>query len=194
MQLIVGLGNPGKDYEYTRHNLGFLVVEQLAKELSFRFKKSSFTKGFVAEGQFEGKDVALLLPQTFMNHSGLAVKPMVQHKNIELSNILVVCDDLNLDFGQMRLRPNGSDGGHNGLTSINELLESKEYARLRMGIGHPGHKDQVVDYVLTEFSKEEKKDLDNFIEQATTCCLVWLRDGMNQAMDQFNRRNKNGKE
>ena len=100
----------------------------------------------------------------------------------------MICDDLNLEFGQVRLRDQGSDGGHNGLTSIIECLKTKNFARLRLGIGHPGDKDKVVDYVLSDFSKEEKKKLEEFIKQSVDCCEVWLNDGISKAMDQFNRK------
>ena len=192
--MIVGLGNPGKDYEYTRHNLGFLVVENLAKHYQLKFSSSSLTKGLVTEGHIEGQPVLLLLPTTYVNHSGLAVKPIVQKKEISSSDLLIVCDDLAIDFGQIRLRAKGSDGGHNGLTSIIEHLGTQEFPRLRLGIGRPPAPQDTVDYVLGKFNKEERKELNHFINEATECCLVWLRDGTNKAMGQFNRRKDNGKD
>jgi peptidyl-tRNA hydrolase, PTH1 family len=187
-KLIVGLGNPGPDYEWTRHNLGFLVLKGLVKELGLKVEASSITKGFTAEGEFQGHQVCLLMPLTFVNKSGGAVRSIVEKKGVAFKNLLVVCDDLNLKFSQIRLRSKGSDGGHNGLTSLIQCLQSEEFARLRIGIGQPKNKQEVVDYVLEEFTQKEKKDLDNIVQDATQCCLVWLRDGINKAMEEFNKR------
>jgi len=187
-RLIVGLGNPGLDYEHTRHNLGFLVVQHLVKKLSFDLKKSSFTKGLVAEGNWEGQKIYFLLPITFMNNSGIAVKQMVLQKKLPLENILVVCDDFNLSFEQLRLRTRGSDGGHNGLKSIIQYLESEEFSRLRMGIGQSGRKKEIIEYVLEDFSKIEHNLLDNFIGEAADCCLSWVKEGVNQAMERYNSK------
>ncbi|HBR14878.1 MAG TPA: aminoacyl-tRNA hydrolase [Candidatus Omnitrophica bacterium] len=192
--LIVGLGNPGKEYEYTRHNLGFLVLRRLAEKLNRRFKISSLTNGLMAEGQIQEKNVCLLMPMTFMNNSGVAVSQVTAKKNVSPKNLLVVCDDLNLNFGQIRLRSKGSDGGHNGLNSVIHHLGTEEFLRLRMGVGHPGHKLDVVDYVLAEFKPKEKEYLENFIGEATGCCLTWVSEGIKKGMEQYNRRKENGKE
>jgi len=187
-QLIVGLGNPGKEYEYTRHNLGFMVVRHLAKELNWEFQTSRGTKGLIAKGEIEGSEVYLLLPLTFMNHSGLAVKPLIEKKNLTLENLLVICDDLNLNFGQLRLRSTGSDGGHNGLSSIIECLNTNNFSRLRMGIGQPSSKEPAVDYVLGKFNTSEKKSLEAFVSEASDCCLIWLKEGINKAMQLYNKK------
>ncbi len=179
-KLIVGLGNPGKEYEYTRHNLGFLVVTHLAQQNGLRFLQSSLTQALTAEGKMHNQDVVLLLPWTYVNNSGIAVNQMRAHKEIFPQNILVVCDDLNIDFGQMRLRSQGSDGGHNGLTSIIEKLKTKNFPRLRLGIGRPPTKAEIVDFVLGEFSPSEKENLEDFIQRATDRCFIWLT--------QFNKR------
>lgn len=187
-RLIVGLGNPGRDYEYTRHNLGFLVVEHLAKKNNLRFLKSSFTKGLTADGQVAGRDLCCLLPATYMNNSGLAVKQAVLNKNLDHADILVVCDDFHLEFGQVRIRNKGSDGGHNGLASVIEHLGTQAFARLRLGIGGPAQGQEPVDYVLGKWTAGEEKQLDEFIDRATDCCGVWLQEGTHHAMDQFNGR------
>ena len=135
----------------------------------------------------------LLLPATFMNHSGVAVKAVIQKKEFELSDALIVFDDMDVDFGLMRLRSQGSDAGHNGLTSVIAHLKTEEFPRLRLGIGRPKIRQDAVDYVLEEFNKSEKKELPGFIEEATDCCLVWLNSGINKAMEQFNRRKDDGK-
>ena len=191
--LIAGLGNPGKDYEYTRHNIGFLVVRDLAERLGLKFSLSSLTNGLTAEGMVDGKRVILLMPLTYMNRSGVALKQVKEKKDIAPENILVVADDFSLVFGQLRFRAKGSDGGHNGLGSVIEQLGDSDFARLRLGIGQPAHKSEVTDYVLGPFPKEERKMLKGFIESATEGCLVWLNEGINKAMEKFNKRKKDGK-
>lgn len=186
--LIVGLGNPGKDYEYTRHNLGFLVVQDLLRQEKLKLSESSSVKGLTAEGVLFGEKVVFLLPMTYVNNSGSAVKAVVFKKGIATSNILTVVDDVNVDFGKMRLRPEGSAGGHNGLKSMIEHLGTREFARLRLGVGSPRHKEAMADYVLGEFTKDERKHLGSFIQEASECCVAWVKDGMSNAMNQFNRR------
>ena len=187
-RLIVGLGNPGRDYEYTRHNLGFLVVGHLAQKNNLRFRKSSFTNGLTAEGKVTGNDLCCLLPSTYMNNSGVAVKQAVLSKGLDHSDVLIVCDDFHLDFGEIRIRNKGSDGGHNGLTSVIEQLGTQDFSRLRLGIGTPPKGQESVDYVLGKWTAGEKRQLDEFINRATDCCGVWLEQGIHKAMDQFNGR------
>jgi len=186
LRLIVGLGNPGKNYEYTRHNLGFLVIRRLAEKLKLKFELSSLTNGLTAEGTFEDTAVCLLMPLTYMNNSGVAIRQIMTNKKLLPEDVLVICDDFHLNFEQIRLRAKGSDGGHNGLGSIIRHLGTEQFARLRMGIGQPTNKKDTVDYVLEEFNKKEKKSLDNFIDEAISCCLTWLRKGIHVAMDQYN--------
>ena len=187
-RLIVGLGNPGKEYEWTRHNLGFLVVRRLAERLGVKFSLSSLTNGLTAHGSWHSKEICLLMPLTFMNHSGIAVKQMMTRKSLELKDILVVGDDLSLPFGCLRLRSKGSDGGHNGLSSVIAHLKNENFPPLRLGIGEPDKSKDVVDYVLEGFKTEEKKHLDRFIHEAAECCLLWFKEGITKAMDQFNKR------
>ena len=195
-RLIVGLGNPGRNYEHTRHNLGFLVVEHLCQMLNehlthknnLRFRKSSFTNGLTAEGKVAGNDLCCLLPATYMNNSGVAVKQAVLSKGLDQADILIVCDDFHLDFGEIRIRRKGSDGGHNGLTSIIEHLGTQDFARMRLGIGPLTKGQESVDYVLGKWTAAGKKRLDEFIDRATDCCGVWLAEGIHKAMEQFNGR------
>lgn len=187
-RLIGGLGNPGKDYEYTRHNLGFLVVRRLAEKLKLKFALSSLTNGLTAEGMFEDKAICLLMPLTYMNNSGVAVHQVMTKRELSPEDVMIVCDDFNLDFEQIRLKSKGSDGGHNGLSSVIEHLGTEQFARLRMGIGRPTGKKDMVDYVLEEFKKKEKECLDSFIDETASCCLAWLCEGIDAAMDQYNRR------
>jgi len=188
-KLIVGIGNPGKEYVFTRHNLGFLVLERLAERLKAKFQLSSLTKGFTAKAKHNGAHVELLMPTTFVNNSGVAVRQYLKKNDLPPENILVVTDELNIAFPQIRIKAKGSDGGHNGLASIIYHLESQNFSRLRMGIGPaPRSKDAHVDYVLGRFTKAEEKQLDEFIDEAVECSFIWLNDGVAQAMDQFNRK------
>ena len=187
-RLIVGLGNPDRQYQYTRHNLGFLVVTQFAKQHRLKFSRGLFQQALVATGKIHHHEAILALPLTYVNRSGAAVRRLVSKNEIPLEDILVVCDDLALDFGCMRLRSQGSDGGHNGLTSLIEELKTEKFARLRLGIGAPGEKEETAGYVLGEFSDHEKKHLEDFIQKAVDCCNTWLTRGTSPAMNQFNKR------
>jgi PTH1 family peptidyl-tRNA hydrolase len=188
LRLIVGLGNPGKDYEGTRHNLGFLVVERLAEQYQLKISPSSLCKGLSAQGMIEDKECCLLFPLTYMNNSGIAVRSVVDKKEVSLDNILVAVDDFSLDFGQLRLRAKGSDGGHNGLGSIIAHLNSQDFARLRLGVGPVPDKKSTVDFVLEKFKTQERKQLDNFIKEAVDCIVAWLTGNSGEAMSQFNRK------
>ncbi len=188
-RLIVGLGNPGKEYSYTRHNLGFLVVQELAKKNKLSFSKDVVAQGFLAEGKIKGCPVSLFMPVTYMNNSGAAVRKILLKKEIDPSDALIVCDDINLPFGQLRLRSKGSDGGHNGLKSIIYSLESSNFARLRIGIGRGERKEKDMSgFVLEEFNGQEKEQLGEVIQNAVDCCFLWLKVGINKAMSQFNKR------
>jgi peptidyl-tRNA hydrolase, PTH1 family len=194
LRLIVGLGNPGTRYELTRHNIGFLVVRSLAEMFRGEFSLSSFKNAAIATIKEDSKEILLLMPMTYMNRSGIAVEQVVSQYQIQPENLLVVCDDFNLDFGQIRLRSKGSDGGHNGLGSIIERLTREEFPRLRLGVGIPPMGDDVVDYVLGEFLKAEQAQLGEFVGKATECCRIWLNEGIRKAMDTYNRRMENGKD
>ena len=187
LKLIVGLGNPGRIYQRTRHNLGFLVVTELAKKNGLRFIRSLRLKSFVVSGKLGEQPVVMAMPATFMNASGLAVSRLVKKTKIDLKDLLVVCDDINLQLGSLRLRPSGSDGGHNGLKSIIESLAGKNFARLRLGIAGPKKSKDTVDFVLSEFAKEERAAVSSQIERAGDCCANWVREGIVKTMDKFNK-------
>ncbi|MCA9402015.1 MAG: aminoacyl-tRNA hydrolase [Candidatus Omnitrophica bacterium] len=193
-KLIIGLGNPGKNYTFTRHNLGFLVVERFAQQLGLKFQLSSFTNGVTAQGAWEEHAIGLLLPLTYMNRSGMAVRQAMEHLDIAAENILVVTDDFQIPFQQMRLKSKGSDGGHNGLASIIEHLNTQVFPRLRVGIGDGKKRNEWVDFVLGEFTSREKKDLEDLTSAAVDCCKIWINEGINKAMEKYNRRNEHGKE
>ena len=192
-KLIVGLGNPGTQYTFTRHNFGFLVADALAQRAGLRFKASRVCKGVTAEGTVNGVDLCILKPLTYMNNSGVAVKRLMDSSGIGLCDVLVLCDDFNLDTGSLRIRRKGSDGGHNGLSSLIMHLESEDFARLRLGIGPAPQGSDTVDYVLGEMTKKEKETLADFCEEAGECCLTWLTETMEQVMSQYNKRKENGK-
>lgn len=178
--LFVGLGNPGTHYEKTRHNLGFLVIRAFANKYGKVFKKDVKFLGETVKFDIEGKEVHLLLPHTYMNRSGEAIKAYMNYFKIPLEKILVVLDDVALPFGKCRLRGWGSSGGHNGLKSVENCLLSNHYKRLRMGIGHPGEKI-LTDFVLDPFSNEEQKELQQFIDKGIAILENVIRQGFSAA-------------
>jgi PTH1 family peptidyl-tRNA hydrolase len=184
-RLIVGLGNPGKEYEKTRHNVGFDIVEAFAKINGVSLSKRS-GRAITGDGMVGETRVHLMLPQTFMNLSGEAVAAFLRQKPIELADIIVISDDIHLPTGKIRIRPGGSDGGHNGLKSISAHLKTKEYARLRFGVGEefPGGKQ--IDYVLSRFSVADRKIVDENIERAVAALECWISDDLERAMNRFN--------
>jgi PTH1 family peptidyl-tRNA hydrolase len=184
--LIAGLGNMGAEYDHTRHNVGFEVVDYLAKEFNVSFKNDQL--GDLAEFKHKGRSFVLLKPSTYMNRSGKAVRYWLQKKKIPQENLLVVVDDLNLPFGKQRLRGKGSDGGHNGLKDLNQMLGNNKYARLRIGIGDEFHKGQQVDYVLGKWSDEEAEKLPDIIKYAAETCVSFGVIGLSFTMDQFNKK------
>ncbi|MBF0619079.1 MAG: aminoacyl-tRNA hydrolase [Candidatus Omnitrophica bacterium] len=187
-KIIVGLGNPGRQYSGTRHNLGFMVVEALAQKAGLSWKKSRQGEALAAETRIGAEKVLLLLPQTYMNNSGLAVSKIAAFEETLLENILVVCDDIRLDFGQLRLRADGSDGGHNGLKSMLAHMNGEKFFRLRMGVGAPPPSIDQADFVLASFRSAEVKGLGAFITQAVDCCELWLNGETAKAMTLYNKR------
>ena len=187
-KLVIGLGNPGREYEKTRHNLGFLVVMRLAKEYGAEFKKSRQANALVAEIKEGDTRIFLVLPLTYMNNSGIAVRDIAHFEKITSRDILVICDDINLEFGEMRLRTDGSDGGHNGLKSMIAELGGGDFPRLKMGVGAPPSRELQAEYVLFSFKAQEIKELPGFIDQAVECCRLWLKGDFAQAMTEFNKR------
>ncbi|HMG15453.1 MAG TPA: aminoacyl-tRNA hydrolase [Saprospiraceae bacterium] len=184
--LIAGLGNFGRDYEGTRHNIGFEVVDILAKRFDVVFTDDNHA--YIAEFKWKGRTFILIKPTTYMNLSGKAVRYWLQKKSVAQENLLVVLDDLALEYGRLRLRGKGSDGGHNGLKSIDEMLTNNNYARLRFGIGNSFYKGQQVNYVLGKWSKEEEKDLQQYLDNAAECVLSFGTIGMAMTMNQFNTK------
>jgi len=161
--LIVGLGNIGEKYENTRHNIGFKILDNIAAKENITFESQKL--GSVATFRFKGRTFILLKPSTYMNLSGKAVSYWLQKENIPVENLLVICDDLNLDFGAIRVKAKGSDGGHNGLKDINATLNTQQYARYRFGVGSQFSKGRQVDYVLGEWDTDEEKLLPERLEK-----------------------------
>lgn len=184
--LIVGLGNMGADYDNTRHNIGFDVVDALAREFEVTFKND--TLGDVAEFRHKGRIFVLLKPSTFMNRSGKAIRYWLQKVKVPQENLLVILDDLNLPFGKQRLRGKGNDGGHNGLKDIDAMLGNNNYARLRLGIGNEFQKGRQVDYVLGEWSKEEVEQLPDILKYASDTVKSFGTIGLERTMNEFNKK------
>lgn len=189
--LIVGLGNPGREYEMTRHNTGFMVVDELADKLGATFEDKRY--GFVAETSIKGRKVFILKPTTYMNLSGNAVRYWLQKENIEQSRMLVIVDDLSIPLGDFRLKGNGSNGGHNGLGNIQQLI-GQQYARLRMGIGADFQQGQQVDWVLGKYDDEDMKTLQPSIDMAVEIIKSFVLAGLNITMNQFNKFGKKAKQ
>lgn len=189
--LIVGLGNPGREYEMTRHNTGFMVVDELANKLGATFEDKRY--GFVAETSIKGRKVFILKPTTYMNLSGNAVRYWLQKENIDQSRMLVIVNDLSIPLGDFRLKGNGSNGGHNGLGNIQQLI-GQQYARLRMGIGADFQQGQQVDWVLGKYDDEDMKTLQPSIDMAVEIIKSFVLAGLNITMNQFNKFGKKAKQ
>ena len=186
--LIVGVGNIGVEYANTRHNMGFMVLDAWAQASNIVFESGRY--GYTATISFKGRKFTLLKPSTYMNLSGKAVRYWVNELKIPLENLLVISDDLNIPFGTVRLRKNGSAGGHNGLTNINELLGTQEYARVRMGIGNDFGRGHQVDYVLGELSDEEKEQMPELCKKVIEGIKAFATIGPDRAMNVLNIRPK----
>lgn len=184
--LIVGLGNPGDKYKETRHNIGFKVLEAFAKEREGSFFLQKLAD--VCKLKFKGKNITLIKPTTYMNLSGKAVNYWMQSEKVPLENILVITDDLALPFGKLRLKGQGSSGGHNGLKDIEAVLKTQQYARLRFGVGAGFSKGKQVDYVLGEWDKEEKETLEERIEVATAFIKSFIAVGLGLTMTNWNNK------
>ena len=187
LYLIAGLGNPGREYRESRHNFGFMVLDRLAERLNVSFEKEQ-QKALVVSVPYEGRKLLLAKPITYMNESGKAVVPLMRYYKIPQERLLVVHDDMDLSFGTLRIRPNGSYGGQKGMGSIINLLGSQEFCRLRCGIGHPPGQMDVVDYVLNKFSKEESELLPAILDKASSCVLDFVTEGYTYCMNHYNGR------
>lgn len=182
--LIAGLGNIGAEYELTRHNIGFLVLDRFADKEGANFEHDKHA--FITEIKHKGRTLHLIKPTTYMNLSGKAVNYWLQQLKIPKENLLVITDDVSLPYGKIRLKPKGSAGGHNGLKNIEQLTGGQDYARLRFGVGDNYSKGRQVDYVLSPFNKEEMDELVLNIDRTIDAALAFCTVGMERAMNQFN--------
>ena len=182
--LIVGLGNVGEKYDDTRHNIGFKILDELAAKEAINFENNKL--GSIATFRFKGRTFILLKPSTFMNLSGKAVKYWLIKEKIPTENLLVICDDLNLNFGQIRIKSKGSDGGHNGLKDINAILQTQQYPRYRFGVGAEFSKGSQIDYVLGKWGDEETKLLPERLEKSIELIKSFGTAGLNNTMNTFN--------
>lgn len=184
--LIVGLGNIGEEYANTRHNIGFVMVDALAKSLNAEFSSDRYAS--VAYASYKGRQIVMLKPSTYMNLSGKAVHYWMQKEKISIENVLVLVDDLALPFGTLRMKGKGSAGGHNGLKNIQELLGSENYPRMRFGVGNNFAKGKQVDFVLGEWSKEEKEQIPAITEKTTSAIYTFMTMGIEKAMTFANQK------
>lgn len=183
--LIAGLGNIGPEYAFTRHNAGFMVLDRLAAEHDFKF---SFERlAYTAEMKYKGRQIHFIKPTTYMNLSGKAIRYYMDSLKIPVENLLVVVDELQLDFGTLRLKPKGSHGGHNGLRNIEEVLSTSAYSRLRFGIGNNFPRGRQVEFVLKPFTDNEMSELPPFLDRAGDMVLSFCTAGVQQTMNIFNQ-------
>lgn len=183
MYIIAGLGNPGREFENTRHNAGFNVLDYFASEHNIKINRTKF-KGLCGQGTVGSEDVLLLKPQTYMNLSGESILDAVQFFKIDIKNLIVIYDDVSIPLGRIRIRPSGSDGGHNGMKSIIYLLGRNDFPRLRVGIGAP--ENDMIDYVIGRFSDDEKKIMEDIYKTSCEAAGTIVENGIVQAMNQFN--------
>jgi PTH1 family peptidyl-tRNA hydrolase len=183
--LIVGLGNPGAQYRYNRHNVGFMLADRLADRLGVKFTRLE-SKALVTKGEHEGRRIVLAKPHTFMNLSGQSVGALVRFYKVPLSNLLVAYDDVDLPLGTVRMRPDGGSAGQKGMASIIERLGTQEIPRLRLGVGRPPGRMDAADYVLQDFPAGEKELLQATLDRAADAALVFVMEGLEAAMNRYN--------
>ncbi len=186
MKVVVGLGNPGKKYAQTRHNLGFLVVDRIASENHVTVKRKK-RDSLIGEWQADGERVLLVKPQTFMNHSGEAVRQLLRLFPFTARDLIVIHDDLDLPFGRIRIRPRGGAGGHRGMASILEALGEEDFFRVRVGIGRPPAGVDPTDYVLERFSPLDSRHLGQIVSRAADAVHCLVKEGSQRAMEKFNQ-------
>lgn len=186
MYIIVGLGNPGKKYESTRHNIGFEVLDFMAREFDMPIIKPKF-KALIAEGRIAGQKVILVKPQTYMNLSGESVMSIVNYYDVPLENLIVVYDDIDTEMGKIRIRKKGSGGTHNGMRNILALLGKDNFPRVRVGIGKPENR-ALVDYVLERFTKNEVPYMEDAVSNSSKSIICILKEDIDKAMNDFNKK------
>ncbi|MGD0708712.1 MAG: aminoacyl-tRNA hydrolase [Anaerolineaceae bacterium] len=183
--LIVGLGNPGREYRQSRHNVGFMAIDQLAAKLDIRMSRVQ-SHAIVGMGSHQDRKVILAKPQTFMNDSGKSVSGLMHYYKLPINNLMVIHDDIDLPFGVLRIRPAGGSAGQKGVASIIERIGTQDYPRMRIGVGRPPGRKAAASYVLEDFGAEEQQILQSVFDQAVEAVLVFLEAGIDQAMNRFN--------
>ncbi len=187
MKLIAGLGNPGKEYTSSRHNIGFLVINRLSKIHNIELNKKSFKSSW-GKGEIAGHSVILAKPQTYMNLSGEAISAIARYYKIIPQDIIVVHDDLDINFGNLKIKTRGGSGGHHGIDSVIKSLNDDKFVRVRVGIGRPPNREEDIEFVLSSFNKEETQSLDRVIDYACDCLGILITHGPEFAMNRFHRR------
>ena len=187
MKYIIGLGNPGGEHDGAKHNIGFAVVKAIAKEFDISVSKNRYGS-LMGKGALGNVDVTLVMPQTFMNLSGKAVEELVREEGVDLEDIIVICDDINLELGKIRLKEKGSSGGQKGLESVIRELKDDKFGRLRVGIATDNHKGDITDYVLSPFKRKDHKNVSHVTDLAVDAVIAWAGNGMALAMNKFNKR------
>ena len=184
--LLIGLGNPGRDYKFTRHNIGFLIIDELSDRWSIKISQVK-NKALIGSGLYNQSRIILAKPQTFMNLSGQSVVSLIKYYKLPIENTLIIHDDLDLPFGTLRMRPSGSAGGQKGILSVIQMLGSDQIPRLRIGIGRPPGRMDPVNYVLQRFSTHEEDILKDVIDRACNACQSFMENGIEQSMNRFNQ-------
>ncbi len=184
MKLIVGLGNPGRKYDNTRHNMGYLVLDRISDELNIDVDKEAFD-GMIGRGKYKGEDVILLKPTTFMNLSGNSVRQVVDYFKINIEDVLIIYDDMALPVGEIRVRDKGSSGSHKGIQNIIDQLHTEDIKRIRIGIGEPSSKDSAVDFVLSKPLKEEKPLINEALDQAAILAIRFITEDFHMIMSTY---------
>ncbi|HEV8002150.1 MAG TPA: aminoacyl-tRNA hydrolase [Planctomycetaceae bacterium] len=185
MKIVAGLGNPGPKYDRTRHNVGYRVIDELSQRLGAGKPRRRFD-ATLAEGNLGGEKVLLTCPQTYMNESGRAVRQLVDFFGLQLNDLLIVCDDFNLELARLRMRTGGSAGGQKGLADIIRKLATEEFPRLRIGIGRPPEQMNAADFVLSKFKRSEQNTIDDAVVRAAEGVELWIRSGIGPAMNRVN--------
>lgn len=189
MKAIIGLGNPGKDYQRTRHNVGFMTVDELGKLLSVQISKIKF-KSLYGEVSYKGEKILLVKPQTYMNRSGEAVRELINFYKLDPQDIIVIYDDIDIPLGEIRVRMKGSSGSHNGMKSIIQQIQSDQFPRIRIGIGKKHAEQDLANFVLSAFSKDELIDIEIATKNAGEAALVYATEGIDKAMNTYNIKNR----
>lgn len=191
MKLIIGLGNPGRIYEHTRHNIGRSVVKRLSEKYGIPLKKNRGLSCLIGEGVIEGKGVVLALPVTYMNNSGPAIKGLLEKYKSSFKDFILVHDDVDLEFGRLKFKLSGSSAGHRGVESVIKSLGSRSFQRLRVGVGRPQEQyEDTAEFVLSPFLKKERKVLPSVIEKAATACGMWITHTADLCMSVYNKRSE----